>query len=61
MFAKMMGMGNAKNPAEILRDKLNERGFDAFIYESPMDLMKKQVSLKMLKQQNLKVKVTVLQ
>lgn len=44
MFAKMMGMGNAKNPAEILRDKLNERGFDAFIYESPMDLMKKQVA-----------------
>ena len=26
-----------KNPAEQLCDKLNERGFEAFVYESPMD------------------------
>lgn len=44
MMGKMMGMGNKKNPAEILRDKLIEKGFDAFIYESPIDLMKKQVA-----------------
>ena len=44
MFAKMMGMGNSKNPAELLRDKLIEKGFEAFIYESPMDIMKKQVA-----------------
>ena len=28
--------GPAKNAAEILCDKLNERGFDAFVYESPI-------------------------
>lgn len=32
------------NPAEKLRDKLNEKGFDAFIYESPIEKMKKQIA-----------------
>lgn len=32
-----------KTPAEDLRDRLIERGFDAFIYESPLDKMKEQV------------------
>lgn len=40
---KMMGFGGG-NPAEILKDKLCERGFEAFIYESPMDEMKKQIA-----------------
>lgn len=40
---KMMGMGGG-NPAESLRNKLCEKGFDAFIYESPLDKMKKQIA-----------------
>ena len=32
-----------KTPAEDLRDRLIERGFDAFVYESPLDKMKEQV------------------
>ena len=44
-LAKMaMGMGGGKNPAEDLRDRLIEKGFDAFIYESPMDQMQKQIA-----------------
>ncbi len=44
-LAKMaMGMGSGKNPAEDLRDRLIEKGFDAFIYESPMDQMQKQIA-----------------
>ncbi len=40
-----MGQGGAKlNPAEKLRDRLIEKGFDAFIYESPLDKMKKQIA-----------------
>jgi len=41
-----MAMGGAgqKNPAEALKDKLIEKGFDAFIYESPLDKMKKQIA-----------------
>jgi len=42
-----MAMGGAagkKNPAEDLRDRLIERGFDAFIYESPLDKMKQQIA-----------------
>ena len=40
-----MGAGDAKkNPAEDLRDRLIEKGFDAFIYESPLDLIKKQIA-----------------
>ena len=32
-----------KTPAEDLRDRLIEKGFDAFIYESPLDKMKEQL------------------
>ena len=39
-----MGGGAQKNPAEELRDKLIAKGFDAFIYESPLDKMKKQIA-----------------
>ena len=39
---KLMG-GSKENPAELLKQKLCDRGFDAFIYESPMDKMKKQM------------------
>ena len=37
-MAKYMG-GGKKSPAERLRDKLIEKGFDAFIYESPLDAL----------------------
>lgn len=39
----MMGSGG-KNPAERLKDKLCAKGFQAFIYESPLDAMKKQIA-----------------
>ncbi len=43
-----MAMGGAggprKTPAEKLCDKLNEKGFEAFIYESPLDKMMKEVA-----------------
>lgn len=39
-----MGMGGGKSPVEDLRDRLIEKGFDAFIYESPMDIMQKQIA-----------------
>lgn len=39
---KLMGMGGG-NPAETLKEKLCAKGFDAFIYESPLDRMKKQI------------------
>ncbi len=38
---KMMGMGGGKSAAELLKEKLCAKGFDAFIYESPLDKMKK--------------------
>ncbi len=38
---KQQGMMK-KTPAEDLRDRLIEKGFDAFIYESPLDKMKEQ-------------------
>lgn len=41
---KAMGMGGGKNPAELLKEKLCAKGFDAFIYESPLDAMKKQIA-----------------
>lgn len=41
---KMLGMGGGKNPAEALKEKLCDKGFDAFIYESPLDRMKKQIA-----------------
>ena len=40
---KAMGYGGG-NPAEALKDKLCAKGFDAFIYESPLDIMKKQMA-----------------
>lgn len=41
----MGGMGGPKlNPAEKLRDRLIAKGFDAFIYESPIEKIKKQVA-----------------
>lgn len=39
---KMMGFAGG-NAAESLKKKLCDKGFDAFIYESPLDRMKKQV------------------
>lgn len=39
---KLMGMGGG-NPAELLKQKLCDKGFDAFVYESPLDRMKKQI------------------
>lgn len=39
-----MGGGAKKNPADELRDRLIEKGFDAFIYESPLEQMKKQIA-----------------
>ncbi len=36
--------GQRKNPAEVLRDALIERGFDAFIYESPLDKIMKMIA-----------------
>ncbi len=39
-----MGGGAKSNPAEELRDRLIARGFDAFIYESPIEKMKKQIA-----------------
>ena len=41
---KAMGYGGGANPAEILKEKLCAKGFDAFIYESPLDKMKKQIA-----------------
>ncbi len=44
LMAMAMGMGpGKKTPVEKLCDRLNERGFEAFIYESPLDKMMKQV------------------
>ncbi len=40
---KMMGMSGGKSAAEVLKEKLCAKGFDAFIYESPVDQMKKQI------------------
>ena len=43
MAVAMGGAGARKTPAELLCDKLCAKGFDAFIYESPLDKMMKQV------------------
>lgn len=40
---KLMGM-QGKNPAKLLKEKLCEKGFEAFIYESPLDKMKQQLA-----------------
>ena len=45
MKAVMAQQGTTKKtPAEDLRDRLIEKGFDAFIYESPLDKMKEQIN-----------------
>ncbi len=45
LAAMAMGGGmQRKTPAEDLRDRLIEKGFDAFIYESPLDKMKKMIA-----------------
>ncbi len=45
LAAMAMGGGMArKTPAEDLRDRLIEKGFDAFIYESPLDKIKKMIA-----------------
>ncbi|MBQ8611051.1 MAG: beta-hexosaminidase [Oscillospiraceae bacterium] len=45
LAAMAMGGGmNRKTPAEDLRDRLIEKGFDAFIYESPLEKMKKMIA-----------------
>lgn len=41
-IGSLFGAGKA-SPAEELRDRLVEKGFDAFIYESPIDQMMKKV------------------
>ena len=43
LMAIAMGGGKKKAPIEKLCEKLNEKGFEAFIYESPLDKMVKQV------------------
>ncbi len=40
---KMMGYGGGTSVAQQLKDKLCAKGFDAFIYESPLEQMKKKV------------------
>ena len=40
----MGGGAQKKTPVEKFCDKLNEKGFDAFIYESPLDKMMKEVA-----------------
>lgn len=40
---KLMGR-QEKNPAEMLKNRLCEKGFEAFIYESPLDKMKQQIA-----------------
>ena len=45
LAAMAMGGGaSKKTPAEKLVEKLNAKGFEAFIYESPLDKIKKQIA-----------------
>ncbi len=45
LAAMAMGQGQGKKtPVEKFRDRLNEKGFEAFIYESPLDKMMKEVA-----------------
>ncbi len=44
MAIAMGGRGPQKSAAERLCDKLNQRGFEAFLYESPLDKMMKEVA-----------------
>ncbi|MBR2421022.1 MAG: beta-hexosaminidase [Oscillospiraceae bacterium] len=43
MAIAMGGAGAKKRPVDKLCDKLNAKGFEAFVYESPLDKMVKQV------------------
>lgn len=42
-FKKMLGMGG-ENAAQKLISRLQAKGFEAFLYESPLDVMKQQVA-----------------
>ena len=45
LMAMAMGGGKErKTPAQKLQDRLNAKGFEAFIYESPLDQMKKKIA-----------------
>ena len=45
LMAMAMGGGkNRKTPAQKLQDRLNAKGFEAFIYESPLDQIKKKIA-----------------
>ncbi len=44
LYKMLSGGKSGPNPAEVLRDKLCAKGFDAFLYESPLDKMKEQVA-----------------
>lgn len=44
MKLAMGGKGPSKNPAEDLKDRLIEKVFDAFIYESPLEKIQKQIA-----------------
>lgn len=41
---RMLGAGGGKNPAELLQEKLQQRGFETFIYESPLEEMKRKAA-----------------
>ena len=41
VIMKLMGFAGGVSPAEKLKERLIAKGFDAFIYESPIDAMKK--------------------
>lgn len=43
LIKAMMGDNTKKNPAEELCERLKEKGFEAFIYESPIEEIKRQV------------------
>ena len=43
IMAAVMGGKGKKTPAELLCEKLNEKGFEAFIYESPLDKVMKEM------------------
>ena len=44
ILAMAMGEGKKKSPAEGLRDRLRAKGFDVFIYNSPIEEMKQAVA-----------------
>ncbi len=44
LMSLAMGGGDKKNAAQELCDRLNQKGFDAFIYESPLEQIKKQIA-----------------